>query len=179
MLLARKGRTPALRWQSVGLLARDAEVRHVAEVGLAGGAPHAADRVGIKALLVASEVAAVDVASAVGGREAALACAGEALLKLCDRFVGAALVALGRGRAHRAVMAGAPLGVPEIGAALGGYLGMLGGAIKGQADANKEHLEQQGLKPAGINILRYLVPDQGAAYAATSILPESGHLRIR
>lgn len=75
--------------------------------------------------------------------------------------------------------AGAPLGVPEIGAALGGYLGMLGGAIKGQADANKEYLEQQGLKPSGINLLRYMVPDQGAAYAATSILPESGHLRIR
>jgi len=74
--------------------------------------------------------------------------------------------------------AGAPLGVPGIGAALGGYLGLLGGTIKGQANANKEHLKEHGFSPKGINVLRYLLPDQATTFVATSVLPESGYLKV-
>jgi hypothetical protein len=73
---------------------------------------------------------------------------------------------------------GMPLGVSSIGAALGGYAGLLGGTIKGQADVNKKYLEDKGFKPQGINLLRYAVPDQSAAYLATTILPESGYLKV-
>jgi len=73
---------------------------------------------------------------------------------------------------------GTPLGLPNIGAALGGYAGLLGGTVKGQADANKAFLEEKGLSPKYINILRYAVPNRQAAYLATTILPESGFLTV-
>ena len=73
---------------------------------------------------------------------------------------------------------GLPLGVPELGVGVGGYLGMLGGAIVGQGKANKQYLEERGFAPKGINILRYALPDKGKAFTATTILPDSGHFSV-
>lgn len=74
--------------------------------------------------------------------------------------------------------AGAALGVPELGASIAGYYGLLGGTIKGQANANRDYLQEKGFDPKGINIFRYLAPNVGAAHVATTLLPESGHLSV-
>ena len=96
--------------------------------------------------------------------------------RIYDSFKMGTLAGLLAAAAGAAI--GAPLGLPNIGAALGGYAGLLGGVIKGQADANRSFLEEKGLTPKYINLLRYTVPDQRAAYLATTVLPESGFFTV-
>ncbi len=74
--------------------------------------------------------------------------------------------------------AGAAVGAPEIGAAIAGHYGLLGGSIKGQANANADFLKGKGFDPKGINILRFLNNSPGAALTATNLLPESGHISV-
>ena len=74
--------------------------------------------------------------------------------------------------------AGAMVGVPGIGAALGGHYGLLGGVIKGQADANKRFLREKGFDPKYINIARFAGSNPGRAAALTTLLPDPGHLSV-
>lgn len=74
--------------------------------------------------------------------------------------------------------AGAALGVPGVGAAIAGHYGLLGGAIKGQADANKRFLRERGFDPKYTNIARFAGPRPDRAYLATTLLPDPGHLTV-
>ena len=74
--------------------------------------------------------------------------------------------------------AGSLIGLGPSGALLGGEIGLTGGAIKGQADANKEAIQRAGMSPGKINLARF-AGGFNPAYAATSILPESGHIGLK
>ena len=74
--------------------------------------------------------------------------------------------------------AGAAIGMPALGAALAGQAGVAGGIIKGQADANKRFLRERGFDPKYINIARFMGPRPGLATAATTLLPDPGHLSV-
>lgn len=74
--------------------------------------------------------------------------------------------------------AGAAFGFPGIGAAIAGHYGLLGGAIKGQADANKRFLRERGFDPKYTNIARFAGSRPDRAYLATTLLPDPGHLSV-
>lgn len=73
---------------------------------------------------------------------------------------------------------GAVAGVPTLGATLGGYVGLLGGNIKGQADANKRFLKKENFDPKLINLLRFVGPNRGTALTVTNLIPDPGHLSV-
>ena len=63
-------------------------------------------------------------------------------------------------------------------ATLGGYVGLLGGNIKGQADANKRFLKKENFDPKLINLLRFVGPNRGTALTVTNLIPDPGHLSV-
>ena len=73
--------------------------------------------------------------------------------------------------------AGSAVGLGPLGAIVGAEAGLTGGAIKGQADANKAYISRAGMTPGKINLARF-AGGFNPAYAATSILPESGHIGL-
>lgn len=74
--------------------------------------------------------------------------------------------------------AGAAVGIPALGAVAAGGYGVLGGIAKGQADANKRFLRERGFDPKYINLARFMGPNPGRAIAATTLLPDPGHLSV-